>query len=142
MKCKKSLSQYLGHLQYLASKRLNELLVESGAEITSDQLRLLTLLWVEDGIPQQQLSCNASRDRASITRMVDILENQSIIVRIPDKNDRRVNLIYLTKKGKELETKAAECATKSVEEMLKGFNQEESLLFQDFLLRAIKNFSS
>ena len=41
--------------------------------------------------------------RQSMTRLIDNMERQHLVVRISDKKDRRTNLIHLTKDGKELE---------------------------------------
>ena len=41
-----------------------------------------------------------------MTRLIDNMERQHLVVRISDKKDRRTNLIHLTKDGKELEEKA------------------------------------
>lgn len=139
MDFEKNIGRYIGRLSYLGLKRMNELLTEAGTGITADQFRLLTHLWKQDGIPQQQLALILGRDRAGVTRMIDILENQHIITRIADINDRRINLIFLTKTGKELETKAAECAQKYLNEIMEGFSEDEKQQFSDLLLRAVTN---
>jgi DNA-binding MarR family transcriptional regulator len=71
--------------------------------------------------------------------MTDILEEQGIVMRIPDKNDRRINLIYLTKKGREIEPAAAACAQKALGEMTRNFTPEEEAQFSGLLQRAIQN---
>jgi DNA-binding MarR family transcriptional regulator len=134
-----TLGRQTGVLYHLLSRRLNGLLAEAGTGITVDQFRLLTMLWPEDGTTQQQLAVLLGRDRASVTRMTDILEKQGILVRIPDKNDRRINLIYLTKKGREIEPAAAACAQKALEEMTQNFTAEEEAQFSGLLKRAIGN---
>jgi DNA-binding MarR family transcriptional regulator len=135
-----TLARYIGITYSLQSKRLNELLEENEVGITTDQFRLMTHLWKQDGVPQQNLACNLSRDRASVTRMVDILENEGFITRIPDKADRRVNLIYLTKRGKELEIKAAACAQRCLDEMTKNLSKEEQHTLSALLQKVMKNF--
>lgn len=139
MDFEKNIGRYIGRLRYLGLKRMNELLTEAGTGITADQFRLLTHLWKQDGIPQQRLALVLGRDRAGVTRMVDILENQHIITRIADADDRRINLIYLTKTGKKLEKKAAECAQIYLNEMMEGFSEDEKQHFSDLLLRAVTN---
>jgi DNA-binding MarR family transcriptional regulator len=134
-----TLGRQTGVLYHLLSRRLNTLLAKSGTGITVDQFRLLTMLWKVDGITQQQLAVQLGRDRAGITRMVDILEEQDVVVRISDKNDRRINLIYLTKKGKELEPAAATCAQQALKEMTNNFTAEEEAIFSQLLQRAIVN---
>lgn len=139
MNYEKTLGRQTGVLYHLLSRRLNGLLAEAGAGITVDQFRLLTMLWKEDGITQQQLAAQIGRDRASVTRMTDILEEQGIMMRIPDKNDRRINLLYLTKKGREIEPIAAAAAQQVLDEMTKHFNEEEKTSFAQLIQRAIQN---
>ncbi len=139
MDYEKTLGRQTGVLNHLLSRRLNGLLAEAGTGITVDQFRLLTMLWREDGITQQQLATMLGRDRASVTRMTDILEEQGILMRIADKNDRRINLLYLTKKGRELEPAAAACARQTLVEMTQNFSPEEEVALSKLLQRAIQN---
>ena len=139
MNYEQTLGRQSGVLYYLLSKRLNSLLAEAGAGITVDQFRLLTMLWKEDGITQQQLADKLGRDRAGVTRMTDILEEQGILVRVADKSDRRVNLLYLTKKGREMEPLAAAAAQRALDDMTKDFSPEEKNVFAQLHTRAIRN---
>ncbi len=139
MNYEETLGRQTGVLYHLLSRRLNGLLAEAGAGITTDQFRLLTMLWKADGITQQQLALQLGRDRASVTRMADILEGQGIVTRIPDKSDRRINLLYLTKKGRALEPAAAACAQKAMDEMTRNFSPAEEAAFSRLLQRAIEN---
>lgn len=139
MNYEETLGRQTGLLYNLLSRRLNALLAEAGTGITVDQFRLLTMLWKEDGITQQQLAAQLGRDRASVTRMVDILEDQGVIARISDKHDRRINLLCLTKKGRELEPAAAACARKALDDMTRNFSEAEEAAFSQLLQRAIQN---
>jgi DNA-binding MarR family transcriptional regulator len=139
MDYEKTLGRQTGALYHLLSRRLNGLLAEAGTGITVDQFRLLTMLWREDGITQQQLAVLLGRDRASVTRMTDILEEQGILMRIADKSDRRINLLYLSKKGREIEPLAAAAAQQALDEMTRNFAPEEKNTFAQLLQRAIQN---
>ena len=82
-------------------------------DITPEQWTVLLFLWEKDGVTQQEL-CNATfKDKPSMTRLIDNMEKQHLVVRISDKNDRRTNLIHLTKSGKEIEDKARFVANKT-----------------------------
>ena len=54
-----------------------------------------------------------------MTRLIDNMERQHLVVRIADKRDRRTNLIHLTKTGRELQ-KARFIANKTLKEALQG----------------------
>ncbi len=53
-----------------------------------------------------------------MTRLIDNMERQHLVVRISDKKDRRTNLIHLTKDGKELEERARVIANQTLKEAL------------------------
>jgi DNA-binding MarR family transcriptional regulator len=134
--------RYIGRIHYLLSRKLTQLNEESGNGITADQFRLLTHLWKQDGITQQALALLLGRDRASVTRMVDILEAQHLLKRMADKNDRRVKRIVLTREGKLLKTKAYKAAEKSLEVALKGFSKTEQNQLMTQLEKVIRNLKS
>lgn len=61
----------------------------------------------KDGVTQQEL-CNATfKDKPSMTRLIDNMERQHLVVRISDKKDRRTNLIHLTKQERNWKRKHA-----------------------------------
>jgi len=135
-----TLGRYLGRLNTAIAVALSQELQSAEVEITSDQFRLLTHLWKENGLSQNSLAERTGRDRGSVTRMLDILENKGITVRITDKNDRRMNIIYLTKKGEALQTKAVPCAQLVLDKITQGFGENEQRNFRQYLERALKNF--
>jgi DNA-binding MarR family transcriptional regulator len=81
-------------------------------------------LWKEDGKSQQEL-CNATfRDKPSITRLVDNLEKLQLVKRVPSENDRRINLIYLTRPAQRLQEETMELAEATLNEALEGVPPE------------------
>lgn len=70
-----------------------------------------------------------------MTRLIDNMERQHLVVRISDKKDRRTNLIHLTKDGKELEEKARIIAGQTLKEALHGITLEELSIGQEVLKR-------
>ncbi|MBT28337.1 MAG: MarR family transcriptional regulator [Thalassobius sp.] len=139
MEFEKTLGRYISRLKYLAYQELNRELKQSNLCITGDQYRLLTHLWKEDGLTQQKVADLTDRNRGSITRMVDVLEKNGVIKRSEDKRDRRVNLIYLTEHGRELETQAAECVERVHEKITKGLTEDEIEIYKSLLQKSIKN---
>ena len=91
------------------------------------------------GVTQQEL-CNATfKDKPSMTRLIDNMERQHLVVRISDKKDRRTNQIHLTKDGRELETKARRVANQTLKEALKGVKLEELSVGQELLKKIFFN---
>lgn len=91
----------------------------AGLSITIEQWSVLYHLWKKDGISQQDL-CKASfRDKPSITRL-DNMEKAGLVRRVAAVNDRRINLIYLTKEGQQLQEQTLKLADQTLIEALRG----------------------
>lgn len=130
-------ARLIGEVFTQITRRLDKHLKEAQLPITTEQFRTLTELWTKDGITQIELAAKAKRDRASITRIVDLLEQKGLIVRKADENDRRVNLIFLTEPGAALEKQARTCARQSIEDALSALEPAEQVTITE-LLRKIK----
>ena len=120
-------------------RHLSKLMKEKNLPITPDQFRVLTHLWKQDGLSQQELAIGSNRDRANVTRLIDILEREGIVERKDDEHDRRVYKIYLTKLGKKLEDDAAQCAQQAISDALKGVSKEDIQTCMKVLRHTIMN---
>ena len=122
-----------GKVSAAINRKLSRNFRQNGMEITPEQWTVLIFLWEKDGVTQQEL-CNATfKDKPSMTRLIDNMERQHLVVRISDKKDRRTHQIHLTKYGRELEAKARLVANQTLEEALKGVKLEELSVGQELL---------
>ena len=102
------------------ARRLQKKFNAAQLNLTIEQWSLLYHLWKEDGISQQEL-CNASfRDKPSITRLVDNLEKLKLVKRVSSKEDRRMNLIFLTAEARKMEVESMALAEETLNEALEG----------------------
>ena len=102
------------------ARRLQKKFNNAGLNLTIEQWSVLYQLWKEDGKSQQEL-CNATfRDKPSITRLVDNLEKLQLVKRIPADNDRRINLIFLTRQAQKLQEETMGLAEETLNEALDG----------------------
>ena len=128
-----------GKVSTAINRKLHRNFRLNGIDITPEQWTILLSLWEKDGITQQEL-CNATfKDKPSMTRLIDNMERQHLVVRISDKNDRRTNLIHLTKTGRELESKAYKIANATLEQALDGLTMEELKIGQEVLRKVFIN---
>ena len=102
------------------ARRLQKKFNQSTLNLTIEQWSVLYHLWKEDGISQQELCKSTFRDKPSITRLVDNLEKLKLVKRIPSKQDRRINLIYLTAESKKLQDTTMNMAEETLNEALIG----------------------
>ena len=74
-----------GKVSAAINRKLSRNFRQNGVEITPEQWTVLLFLWEKDGVTQQEL-CNATfKDKPSMTRLIDNMERQHLVVRIADK---------------------------------------------------------
>jgi DNA-binding MarR family transcriptional regulator len=71
--------------------------------LTPKQFSLLAFLWKQDGLSQVELSEKCQIDRTTVGGLLDHLEMQGYVKRLPHPEDRRAYLISLTDTGKALQ---------------------------------------
>lgn len=135
----KSFGRALGMAHTAMFRHLAKLMKEKNLPITPEQFGVLTHLWRNDGLQQSELAICTNRNRANVTRIIDILEREGIVVRQDDPSDRRVFKIFLTDLGKQLKSETAKCAQKSIEDALMDVPEKDRAIAMDVLQKIIKN---
>lgn len=110
-----------------------------GIEITIEQWSVLACLWKNDGVTQQDLCNLTSKDKPSMTRLIDKLERRKLVTRISSIADRRINLIQLTDAGKNLEEQATNLVQTIVDRTLSNITDEELNISRAVLKRIMVN---
>jgi DNA-binding MarR family transcriptional regulator len=136
-----SYGRILGVAYTALYRRLGKYMKENNMPITPDQFRVLTHLWQHDGCSQQDLAVGSNRDRANVTRIIDILEREGIVERRNHETDRRAYRIYLTQKGKSIEKQAANCSIKAINDALQGLTPKEIEMATTVLRKTIANLT-
>lgn len=128
-----------GKVSAAINRKLSRNFRQNGMDITPEQWTVLLSLWEKDGVSQQELCKATFKDKPSMTRLIDNMERQNLVMRMPDKKDRRANLIHLTTTGKSLEEKARFIANKTLKEALHGLTLAELRISQDALRKIFAN---
>ena len=127
---KKSKSELVADLQSLVAKS-NDTLKRvhsaqlSAQKLTSPQFGVLNVLQKNGSVPLKKIGDELLVTGANITCVVDNLEKQSLVKRVPSKTDRRVINAELTPKGKQKLTKIYPEHIKSMNEFSKRFTDNE-----------------
>lgn len=89
----------------LVDKKLKQIQRETiqSFDLTPPQYFALTLLWGRDERPLKELAAASHTSRATITGIVDTLENKALVARVPNPRDRRSLLVKLTENGRALQ---------------------------------------
>ncbi len=107
------------------ARRLQKKFNTAALNLTIEQWSVLYHLWKEDGKSQQEL-CNATyRDKPSITRLVDNLEKLKLVKRVASREDRRMNMIYLTPEAAKLQEQTMALAEEVLNEALETVPAEQ-----------------
>ncbi len=97
-----NLGYFVGTSFRLIRNAMHSRMKENGHDLSMEHLHILKILSRSEGLCQQWLADFFSKDKGSITRIINTMEDRNLVVRIPDKNDKRSKLIYLTPYGKKL----------------------------------------
>ena len=94
-------------------------------DVTPQQWSVLTYLWNKDGIPQQEIADVFSKDKTSMTRLLNNMEKNGLIIRKQGEKDKRNKRIYLTNKSKLLRKESIKIAEKTLLETLNGIDHKD-----------------
>lgn len=84
----------------MASRQaMQRFLRNTGAGITFEMLQIMSSLWTEQGVSQQELAKRTAKDKACLTNLMQNLERKGYVCRHEDPKDRRTKLVYLTEEG-------------------------------------------
>jgi MarR family transcriptional regulator, transcriptional regulator for hemolysin len=94
---------------------------------------LITLLRHGDRIPQGVLAERVGVEGPTLVRVLDGLESDGLICRVPDDSDRRIKLVELTEAGTAIAERCEDCAGALREIMLADLKPEQMLTALDVL---------
>ena len=110
-------------------------------EISAAQGRVLFPLWREDNISFQDLKKKAMLSKATLSYMLDKLEEAGHIQRIRSEKDKRTIYIKLTKRNKALQDKFLQVSNEMRDIFYSDFAEEEIDEFEVYLERLLDNLT-
>lgn len=100
---------------------------------------VLFTLWRQDGLTQKQISQKLKLRPATITDALKRMEKSGLIVRRQDTEDLRVLHVYLTERGKRLQSEVEKAFRGFENECFNGFAPDEEVLLKRFFLKIRDN---
>ncbi len=91
------------------------------------------------GISQNELSELISVKEATIALLLVRMEKEGLVLRKISEKDKRINNIFLTKKGRMLSEKASPIFDKFKNDVIDGITEEELLSYKTVLYKMVKN---
>ena len=137
-----NLGMLIQSAQNSMTKRFVQNVLNSGLDISMDQWLVLGPIWQLESPSQKDLGEICLRDKPTITRIIDSLEEKSLVVRVSDQIDHRINRVILTNAGKQLFYDVLPIMEKTREEVRGDIPEEEIEIFKNVLSKILKNLNS
>lgn len=103
---KNSLGPWIGKTMKLIEHQIEDILVQNDIDLSRMQFVVLKNIQENEGISQNELAFFANRDKSSLTRMINTLDNKGYIIKSASKEDKRKNHIHISEAGKKTIKKA------------------------------------
>ena len=108
----------------LYKRLLNSQLEHFGVQITFDQWQVLDIIVNYGDIKQSEIAAKTSKDTASVTRIIEILNTRGLVARQTDPNNRRKHLLKVSNQGEREFYKAGDVISKYSSAALEGIKEK------------------
>ena len=131
----------ISQIRQLSDRTFEKILKEKGIDaFNGPQGRILYVLWEQGELSITDIARLTSLANTTLTGMLDRMEAQGLVVRIPDQHNRRRILIQLTPKARRLQDAYDEVSEKNNAIFYAGFTQSEIQQFEAMLKRILQNY--
>lgn len=136
----------LGHLSFdlsFVTRILRARILELNAPFFSEhnvvggEVAVLHLISVNPGLSQKDLATRVIFRKSAITKLVNELERADLIERRKEGADRRLNALYLTRKGEERVARMRPDMARIQEDLLAPLSPNERAVLFDLLWRVV-----
>jgi DNA-binding MarR family transcriptional regulator len=132
-----SLSFLFNRVHNLSMAMMRRDLQQKRHDVTPEQLTLMFRIQEKGAINQKQLGEITFKDRPNVTRILRLLKNKGYIETRPDENNRKANLIFLTKPGKDMLAKSIPVISRNWAKRYAGLSPEEDRVMRKLLKHII-----
>lgn len=112
---------------------------EIGLHVGQDMI--LRQLWPAEGCTQSELADRLCIQPATVTKMLQRMEQTNLIQRRGDPDDQRVSRVYLTEHGRALLQPYEEAWARLEQTLVEGLSLEERVLLRRLLMQLQNNLS-
>lgn len=107
--------------------------------VTLSQWFVLKQLWRQEGKSQAELQELLGLERATVNGLIQRMARSGLIECKPDPDDRRVQRIFLTERGRALKQITPSLEDEVNAHAMQGFSEDERTFFIRLLSRALHN---
>lgn len=138
MNLQDSLGFLINKLAHKMATELDARLKQHG--VTISQWTILAVLWKHEGIAQVEIQQHLAIEGSTVTGIIQRMIREGLIERRTDSQDRRVQRVFLTEKGRGLEEKLVPEANAVNQTALQGLSEDEQAFFLRLVKRSLVNF--
>lgn len=133
----------VAHLVRLCARGFNRSLSRRLADhnIPFGHWVFLRILWKQEGLTQKNLSELASLTEPTVHSALTKLEKSGIVARRTEGGNRRKQHVYLTQKGRDLQSVLEPLAVEANEAALRGISEAERGDLHDLLITILENLA-
>ncbi|MCT8973978.1 MarR family winged helix-turn-helix transcriptional regulator [Microbaculum marinisediminis] len=121
------------------SRSLSRRLADQG--VSFGQWVFLRILWKQEGLTQRELSELANLTEPTVHTALSKLEKMDIIVRRTQGGNKRKYHVYLTKKGRDLQSTLEPLAVEANDSALRGLSAKKQDQLRDMLVQILNNLA-
>jgi MarR family 2-MHQ and catechol resistance regulon transcriptional repressor len=115
----------MGEMKNRLRQKIQAKINEYDPTLSFELIEILGLLSRNDGINQQEIGNKVSKDKSSITYLINSLVKRELVQRVENNEDRRNKQIFLTDKGKQIVETVYPWALELYKKAAGDFNQTE-----------------
>ena len=105
------------------------------------QATVLCKLFLQDGMTQSEIAHQLAVQGATVTDMLQRMEENNLVKRRRDDEDNRLVRVYLTEEGRQKERRVAEQFLKLESQIFEGFDEHERVQLRQLLKRLLTNIT-
>ncbi len=107
--------------------------------LTIVKMRTLGVLSVSDGVQIGELAMHAVVEQSTLSRALDGMERDGLVVRRVNPDDNRAVRVYMTEKGRALFKRIWPFIREAGDELFRGISEEEKATFKTTLKKMLAN---
>jgi DNA-binding MarR family transcriptional regulator len=97
-----SVGYLLASVHWRLKNQFSAIIATEGFRVTPEQWAVLIVAHRSPGVSQTELAQLCLKDKTNVTRILDVLERDGLLIRADDARDRRVYRIRLTAAGEKM----------------------------------------
>lgn len=111
----------------------------NSVNIGSGQYAFLLFLVNNEGVTQEEMSCKLCIDKGTTAKALKKLEEEKLVKRTVDENDKRAYRVYLTDEGKDIIEDIRNVLIEWNDILTSDFTEEEKKMALNLLQRMVEN---